>query len=34
MKELTNPDRAAKGQRSTLIGVLANILLVAAKGTA
>ena len=34
MKELTDPDRAAKGQRSTLIGVVANILLVAAKGTA
>ncbi len=33
-KELLNPARAAKGQRSTLIGILVNVLLVAGKGTA
>ncbi len=30
-KELLNPARAAKGQRSTLIGILVNVLLVAGK---
>jgi len=34
VKEAVNPDRAVKGQRSTLVGVLVNVLLVVAKGTA